>query len=195
MNIFVLTAGRTGSKTFARACSHATNVTVGHESLANCAAMRLDYPLDHIEVDSRLVWFTGELSLQWPRALYVRLVRDLHACAESHLRRMDKGRSIARMWRNGVLQGGRRGDEFEACLSYVRSVGFNVHLFLSSGHSAVSSVERCKPYVTVRLEHLEEDFLHFWRWAKLEGDLEAALAECRQNKGLEGLSERVVTRA
>lgn len=65
MNIFVLCTGRSGSKTFIKACNHITNYTCGHESRAKRAKLEsrlnLDYPPNHIEADNRLSWFLGRL--------------------------------------------------------------------------------------------------------------------------------------
>jgi hypothetical protein len=81
MRGFVLTTGRSGSTTFARACGHLANFTAGHETRWPSApdfdpVRRLDYPDYHIEVDNRLAWFLGPLHLRYPGAFYVHLTRD-----------------------------------------------------------------------------------------------------------------------
>lgn len=62
MRVFVLTTGRSGSMTFHRAATYATNHTVGHETNAGrVGPERFAYPDNHIEADNRLAWFLGEL--------------------------------------------------------------------------------------------------------------------------------------
>lgn len=87
MNIFVLTTGRSGSKTFAEACRHLHGWTAGHETQARRLWPR-DYPPNHVEVDNRLVWFLGQLGEAYAGrdVLYVHLKRDAEATALSFWR-------------------------------------------------------------------------------------------------------------
>lgn len=168
MNVFVLTAGRSGSSTFIAACRHITNYSCAHESRVRLIGpARLAYPERHIEADNRLVWYLGRLDAVYgKRARYVHLVRDRTACAASFARRADFG--IMQAWREGVLLGGEPGQAaYDLALDYLDTVQANIALFL-----------RDKPQrMTFRLEHAREDFRAFWDWIGAEGDLTAALAE------------------
>lgn len=168
MNVFVLTAGRSGSSTFIAACRHITNYTCAHESRARLTGpQRLAYPDRHIEADNRLVWYLGRLDAAYgDHARYVHLTRDRTACAASFARRADFG--IMQAWREGVLLGGEPGQTaYDLAVDYLDTVQANIALFL-----------RDKPQrMNFRLEHAREDFLAFWDWIGAEGDLTAALAE------------------
>jgi hypothetical protein len=164
MNVFVLSTGRCGSQTFARAAAHATNVTTGHETRAR-ELDRLSYPPSHIESDNRLTWFLGPLAARFPEARYVHLIRDTEAIAQSYLRRWEAPVTIGRGWKEFVRMGGG-GSPIECCREYVEATNENIRHFL-----------RDKPHVTVQLESAHTDFRRFWEWASLEGDLVAALGE------------------
>lgn len=168
MNVFVLTAGRSGSTTFIAACRHITNYSAGHETRSRCiGSARLAYPERHIEADNRLVWYLGRLDAAYgANARYVYLRRDPHACAMSFARRADFG--IMQAWREGVLLGGEADrTAHELAMDYLATVQANIALFL-----------RDKPHVmTFRLERAQHDFRAFWDWIGAEGDLAAALAE------------------
>lgn len=61
MRVFVLNTGRCRSVTFSRACSHLTNYSAGHETLArNLGHARFAFPDQHIETDNRLAWFLAK---------------------------------------------------------------------------------------------------------------------------------------
>src|ERR1051326_4527845 len=90
MNVFVLSTGRCGSQTFAKACRHMTNFFATHESnspvlhagvLQPYLSLRL--PDQHIEVDNRLSWFLGTLEKQYgDNAYYVHLLRRREEVAQ-----------------------------------------------------------------------------------------------------------------
>jgi hypothetical protein len=168
MNVFVLTAGRSGSTTFIAACRHISNYTCAHESRVRLIGpQRLAYPERHIEADNRLVWYLGRLDAVYgDRARYVHLVREPEACAASFARRADFG--IMQAWREGVLLGGEAGETAHAlALDYLDTVAANIALFLRDKTQVM----------TFRLERAREDFLDFWDWIGAEGDQAAALAE------------------
>jgi hypothetical protein len=195
MRVFVLTTGRSGSVTFARACGHITNLTSAHESRAAAhGEARLDYPDDHVEVDNRLSWFLGPLAERFPEARYVHLVRDEDATARSFLDRWrvhpppprpkdpeQRARWQARVqhpraslvsaFGNGLLLRQRAWPEeqrAEVARFMVETIHANIRTFLQH-----------RPHLTVRLEEASSDFAEFWRWVGAEGDLEAALGEWR----------------
>jgi hypothetical protein len=168
MNVFVLTAGRSGSTTFIAACRHIANYSCGHESRVRLIGpARLAYPERHIEADNRLAWYLGRLDAAYgDRARYVHLTRAAVPCAASFARRADFG--IIKAWREGVLLGGEAGQTaHDLALDYLDTVQANIALFLRDK----SQVMR------FRLEHAQEDFRAFWDWIGAEGDLAAALAE------------------
>lgn len=178
MNVFVLGTGRCGTVTFSKACRHLSNFSAGHETNARkFGDARFKYPEDHIEVDSRLPWFSGELLRRFPGAYYVHLRRDESATA----------RSIAGKWHNGaisfsrafgqsmVMLGGnaKRTDRVALARFQVRTVNANIEMMLTFGVLAgiVGSV------MTMQLENWREDFPKFLRWIDARGDLDQALRE------------------
>lgn len=111
MNVFVLSTGRCGSLTFAKACEHITNFTSAHESKSDYARsaesnaipyQSLTYPGCHIEIDNRLSWFLGGLDKTYGRdTYYVHLMRDRDLVARSYARRWHKGIMMA--FASGIL--------------------------------------------------------------------------------------------
>jgi hypothetical protein len=187
VQVFVLTTGRAGSVTFAAGCGHIENFTVAHESrIELIGEARFAYPDDHIEVDNRLSWFTGQLAERFPDARYVHLTRDESAVARSYARRWvtPAGRTLsaARAFRNrgtnaGLMRAFANGivmrstpwpasERDAVCAFMAQTVNATIREFL-----------RSRPHVTVRLEHAVEDFGHFWDWIDARGSREAALAE------------------
>ena len=70
MNVFILSTGRSGSQTFARACAHVSNYTSAHESRSGLLGdAHFDYPDNHIESDNRLSWMLGRLDRKQIAAL------------------------------------------------------------------------------------------------------------------------------
>ena len=107
-NIFVLSPGRSGSKTFIEASSHLTNYSAAHESLsAHLGDKRFAYPSDHIEADNRLIWFTGELAKRFSDdVLYINLIRDFDATVDSFYHRLQNSSyraSIMNAFAHGIL--------------------------------------------------------------------------------------------
>lgn len=171
MNVFVLSTGRCGSMTFARACQHITNFTSAHESrIALLGAERLDYPPNHIESDNRLAFFLGRLDRRFPRdVFYVHLQRDRLAVANSYAARLDPG-LVMSAWAHGIhlgLDADIAPIAFDIALDYVDTVTANIEQFLAD-----------KPdQITVRLEAARQDFPRFWERIGARGDVAAALAE------------------
>ena len=168
MNVFVLTAGRSGSLTFVRACEHITNFTAGHETRAGLlGAERMAYPERHIEADNRLTWLLGRLDAAFgDRALYVHLKRDPEAVAASFRRRWNK--PAMRAYRKGILLDLDPGsDPMAVARDYVDTVERNIELFLRGRPQAM----------VVELEAAARDFPRFWERIGATGDLEAAIAE------------------
>lgn len=163
--IFILCTGRCGSVTFAKACEHATNFTVGHESVG--LRHGLEFPDDHIEVNCRLVWYLGLLVCKYPDARYVHLMRDPEATARSFAPRTTKPFQIMLAWRRGIRMGwlADRGDPerpiVEDAREYVDAV--NALIELCGKHCA-----------KVRLGQ-PESFGQFWDVCGLEGDRAAAV--------------------
>lgn len=169
-NIFVLSSGRAGSKTFAVACSHLTNYTSSHESrVAFIGNDRLDYPANHIESDNRLSWFLGKLGEAYDGkdVLYVHLFREREKVAQSLARRWAKPfrASIIRAFANGIVL---RVDDWpedqriEVCRTFVDTVNANIRDFV-----------RARPFLTVHLEDGGSSFDAFLERIGAEGDLNA----------------------
>ncbi len=175
MRVFVLSTGRCGSTTFAKACEHLTNYSSGHES--NASRKLFDdqflYPQDHIEIDNRLSWFLGELGQRFDDSgcLYVHLTRDPLEVTASFRRRWDNEwqGGIIRAFAQGILMTGHEWDEDEknaVCRFYIDTVNANIAEFL-----------RGRPSLSVSLENIEQDFDSFLEAIGAEGDLGGARRE------------------
>jgi hypothetical protein len=169
MNVFVLSTGRCGSMSFARACSHMTNYVVGHESrVGKVGEDRLAFPPNHIESDHHLAFYLGRLDERFgDDAFYVHLTRDLEATADSWARRFVISPMMS-SYRRGMI-GSEAVPRRDAALEMVKTATANIRHFLKDK----SRVAR------VRLEHAEEDFQSFWRQVGAEGSLSDALGEWR----------------
>jgi hypothetical protein len=178
MNVFVLSTGRCGSQTFARACRHIVNYTAAHEgqSTGLLKVKRpyrlLDYPENHIEVDNRLSWFLGDLEKTYgSEAFYVHLIRNREEVAQSLCNRGEESILFFFAW--GVLQHYRRAqnlnaeERYQIGLQYWDTVNNNIGLFLKD-----------KPRkLEMWLHEIKSPFRKFWQEIGAQGDLEAALSE------------------
>jgi hypothetical protein len=171
MRVFVLSTGRCGSTTLARACAWLTNYTSGHETRSRLIGDdRLDYPDRHIEVDNRLSWFLGELDARFGEdPLYVHLRRDPVLVAQSYAARWDNGypAGIIRAFGHGMVMRPTDWPEeerIEVARYYVRTVTANIEAFLAD-----------KPHtMTVWLDDAQVWFPRLWGRIGGEGDCEAA---------------------
>lgn len=170
--VFVLSPGRSGSKTFIEACSHLTNYSSSHESLASkLGDERFAYPEHHIEADNRLCWFFGELSTKYSGSdvLYIHLIRDLQQTADSFLHRLRNSAyraSIMNAFSHGILM--KPGDwtpdeEAQVARFYVDTIHSNIKDFLKD-----------KNHLVVHLQDGGLSFDNFLSEINAEGDLIAA---------------------
>lgn len=168
LNVFVLCTGRCGSVTFAKACSHAANFTVGHESRARISGrLRLRYPRGHIEVDNRLSWFLGRLESKYGNnAYYVHLFRNAEETAVSLNKRWHLHESIMRAYADQIHMA-RPKDPMAMCRDYIQTVTENIELFLRDK----KNVSR------ISLETVRDLFPEFWTRIGAEGDLASAIKE------------------
>lgn len=169
MNVFVLSTGRCGSTTFARACGHIRNYTVAHEThMKDLGTVRIAYPDRHIEVDNRLSWFLGRLDEKYGNgAFYVHLWRDREATAQSYARRNWLG-YILFAYARGIYVG--MEDELDwvaVARDYHDTVNANIRLFLKDKTRKMD----------FPLEQATALFPQFWARIGAKGDLPAALAE------------------
>jgi hypothetical protein len=179
MNVFVLSTGRCGSKTFAKACQHMKNYTAAHESNSRWLHKgvkepyrHLKFPENHVEVDNRLSWFLGTLEKNYGKeAFYVHLLRRPEEVARSLMVRGEE--SILFSFTFGILQYFSEArnlsneQRYEIGFQYWDTVNNNIELFL-----------RDKPHqITMWLHDINDPFRQFWRSIGAEGDLEAAIAE------------------
>jgi len=171
MNIFILSTGRCGSTTFARACRHIDNYSSGHESRSGALGpTRLDYPPHHIESDNRLVWFLGRLAERYPdpqQVCYLHLWRDPEAVARSYAQRLRPGMIIP-AWLHGIHLGSEQqlpADALMVARDYVTTVNSNIRHFLADRH-----------HLTFELEQAARDWPRFWQRIGARGDYAAALA-------------------
>ena len=173
MNVFVLSTGRCGSTTFARACGHIENYSAAHESRISHVHGRVDYPDNHIEVDNHLSWFLGPLDEQYgDDAFYVHLQRDLEETARSRMRREAQKVDPGLMWAYGqrLIWENDEAELIDVCRHYCRTVNANIRLFL----------ENKSKTMTVHLESAEEDFRVFWNRIEATGDIDSAVHEWKR---------------
>jgi hypothetical protein len=168
VNVFILNAGRSGSKTFARACGHIRNYSSAHESRSGILGdAHFDYPDNHIESDNRLSWLLGRLDRRFgDRAVYVHLTRQVEPVAASWAKRSYTGMMNA--YRYAILWHCRKdATPMEVALDYCDTVEENIRLFLRDKTNKME----------FRLEEGRERFPEFWQRIGAEGDFAAALAE------------------
>lgn len=182
MRVFVLTTGRSGSVTFARACNHATNYTAAHESRIGEFTGRFDYPDQHIEVDNRLVFLLGLLHQHHPDAFYIHLTRDPAETAASYIRRthldltgLPLAKNLWRRWR-----GYRRlplVDAFNHGIIEGTSPVATADLMVEAMNANIVEYLRDKPHLTLDISDAAERIGEVWARIGAEGDLEAARRE------------------
>jgi len=169
VNVFVLCTGRCGSTTFAKACAHLNNYTASHESRCSLLGKeRLDYPLNHIEVDNRLSWLLGRLDQSYGNnAFYVHLHRDKRAVVQSFTRRYEHG--IIRAYRgDGIAMGlSSNIDPVLVCEDYYDTVESNIDLFLRDKTRKMH----------FNLESWREDFPIFYERVSARGDIAKCMTE------------------
>jgi len=168
VNVFILSAGRSGSQTFARACDHITNYTSAHESRSGLLGeAHFDYPDKHIESDNRLSWLLGRLDRRFgDRAFYVHLTRETRPVAASWAKRAHTGMMNA--YRFAILwHCPKDATPLEVALDYCDTVEQNIRLFLRDKENRMD----------FPLEQARERFPEFWRRIGAEGDLSVALGE------------------
>jgi len=185
MNVFVLTTGRSGSVTFARACGHITNYTTGHETRRMLLGRdRLAYPDRHIEVDNHLAWFPGRLEAAYGEAaFYVHLRRDDEAVAASYSRRWNK--PLFRAYRKGLLLDLEDGvDRLAVARDMVLTMNANIELFLRGKRNAMR----------FQLEDARSHLPVLWERILAEGDLEAALGEFEVRHHAGGATQTLTSR-
>jgi hypothetical protein len=172
---FVLSTGRCGSTTFARACDHLSNYTSGHETRYRLVGPdRYAYPDQHIEVDNRLSWMLGGLSARFDpdQTVYVHLHRDPELVAESYLARWDSTfkAGIIRAFGRGIIARAKQWPEEErldVCRFYVQTVDDNIRAFLATQRYTMD----------FPLDEASKAFPRFLQLVGASGDLEAAQSE------------------
>ena len=179
MRVFVLTPGRTASKTFAYACKHLDGMTAGHETNYGRIDFRLDYPDNHVEVDNRLAWFIGGLDKRYAddNTFYVYLTRDTDKVVESYLTRWHLKVSINRAFYHGILMNPKKPDidtARKSCRLFVETVDENIRYFLKNRTN----------WAHVRVENLERDFFEFMKNAGLTGDADRIVEALRDIKNV-----------
>lgn len=169
-NVFVLCAGRCGSVSFAKACSHFTNYTSGHETRhGKFNEERVNFANGHIEVDNRLAWFLGRLQETYGEdAFYVHLIRDQRQVAASYDRRWHHRGSLIQGFDQAILRNTLPHDD--TGLELVRTIDENIRCFL-----------RDKPHVmTIDIDQIEHQFPVFAQRVGAHGEIQNALAEFSQ---------------
>lgn len=173
MNIFVLSTGRCGSTTFARACEKIDNFSSSHESKSNHLGLeRFSYPENHIEIDNRLSWLLGRLDQAYGNdAFYVHLKREDYLVAKSFTKRYERG--IIKAYRGGGIIMGldENSDPMRVSLDYCQTVNENIALFLKDKTHKME----------FNLESYIQDFRKFWNLINAKGDYQDALAEFSVN--------------
>ncbi len=168
MNVFVLCTGRCGSVTFSKACSHMTNFTADHESLANrLGDNRFAFSDNHIEVDNRLPWCLGKLDeTHGNDAFYVHLTRDMDEVVASFVKRWGFG--IMKAFEDGIVR--RPSPDLQNTELLAREIcetaTSNILHFLKDKDQKMN----------FRLETAAQDFATFWEAIGAEGDFDQAVA-------------------
>jgi hypothetical protein len=181
MKIFVLGTGRSGTKTFTRACEHLSNYTVSHNSLREGEGFDHKWNVlqstdGHIEVDDRLSWLLPVLErLHGDDAYYVHLWRDPRKVIRSYARpgRIYLQGSLFGTFYHGILgtpaekRKVSREDRERAGELCVEVINQNIEAFL----------EGKSHKIFIDIDQPRESFLNFLREIGAEGDLDAAVAE------------------
>jgi hypothetical protein len=131
---------------------------------------RLEYPIDHIEIDNRLSWFLGKLDAKYKdQAFYVHLKRDTYQTAQSFLKRWDYG--IIGAYSRQIIMGQMRSNPFpnplDVCIDYCETVNSNISLFLKDKTKKMN----------FDIENAKSDFEIFWGVIKAKGDYSKSMAE------------------
>lgn len=158
MRIFVLSTGRCGSTTLAKACSHITNFTSGHET--NRGRVSLVYKDQHIEIDPHLTFNMPALKQLYPEAFFVRLWREKEACVKS----LSKRGSMRRLWIPHAYQ------KKEATAEDALLAAEYFYEFFNGIIKKFTAFD-------IQMENFREDFKSFWQIIGAEGNLEQALNE------------------
>lgn len=172
-NVFILCTGRSGSTTLAKACSHITNYSSGHETRASeIGESRLNYADNHIEADNRLSWMLGSLDKKYgDDAFYVHLIREKESLVKSFGNRWSYSSSILQFLAKGVyslapeLLG--EAQKQTICEDYFDIINSNIELFLRDKSNKM----------VMQLETIEADFEDFWNQIDAQGDFELAKQE------------------
>ncbi|MFT7154934.1 MAG: hypothetical protein ACJAVL_000236 [Bacteroidia bacterium] len=172
-NVFVLNVGRSGSTTFAKACTHISNFSSGHETKSWEIGMeRLTYSVGHIEVDNKLSWMLGSLDVNYGhKAYYVHLTRNKEDVVNSWNQLWNHSFSNIRFFAEGVLSNIPEllSEKQKRTISehHYDAVNANIEFFLKDKSNVI----------TIQFEDVEKGFRQFWTEIGAEGDLESALAE------------------
>ena len=188
MRVFVLTTGRSGSTSFARACGHASNFTSGHETNIDRVDGRFDFPDQHVEVDNRLAWMLPQLAAANPDAFYIHLIRDPDATARSYAARsMDLVRGRRRVLDSVKRHRGRTRvplvDAFAHGILRQRGIlsraqlEASARLMVETINANIAEFLRTRPHLTVDIAEAADRIDDVWRAIGAEGDLAAARAE------------------
>jgi len=172
MNVFCLTTGRSGSTTFAKSCSHASNYTSGHETRTqHIGHERLNYPDFHIEADNRLTWFLGQLEDRFgDTAIYIHLIRNREETITSYSKRTVWVGGIMKAFGHGILMNDRdySDDEWRKIAGfYYDTVNDNVKYFLMNKSRVI----------TLHTESPELGLQQLWDIAGINGDFKKAISE------------------
>ncbi len=163
MRVFVLGTGRCGTMTFAKACSHITNYTSGHETHRRHPERFPVYPDNHIEVDAHLSWMLGSLGDNQHTTYdvkYVYLYRRPDATAESFLNRPGAQQLVAALFQT------REPQKLPLMRLLVEHIQCNIEVFLRGRQS-----------MFIDIDSAAQQWPEFWRWIGAEGDMEAGRKE------------------
>lgn len=172
MRIFILCTGRTGSKSFVKACENLNNFTAGHETRSKLLGdERFDYPDNHIEADNRLSWFLGTLDKKYGKeAFYIHLTRDKQKVVDSFKNRWTNQGSIMKAFSEGILMQGQKNkssqEQIQIISSYYDTVNDNIVSFLKDKPNKMD----------IRLETINEDFRRFCEVINAEGNIDLAIS-------------------
>ena len=130
MNVFILSPGRTATKTLTYIFSKVPGYTSGHETRCKyLGGERVDYPENHIECDNRLSWFMPRLTKKYSKeAVLVVVHRDHESVAKSYNHRWQKI-NIMKAYSQGVLKREFSENDLDVCRDYVSNVYEQIESF------------------------------------------------------------------
>jgi hypothetical protein len=166
--VIVLSTGRVGSMTFARACGRIENYRSGHETnRRQLFSHKISIDYGCIEVDNRLSWAPGLISnIADERTVIVHLTRTREKVQKSFLQRSSRG--IIRAYKKDITMGAFINYDDQKIISdYIETIEANIKILEKC----------CKKFFTIDIDNPTSEFIKFYDFIRAEGDINECLAE------------------